>query len=103
MAGAPVMRWRIVSLIIFIAFFFLSVFCWGADGERPTVNVLVVAIDGAEKGMEEWRLIIDYLQTALPQYEFNLIPIPPIELERIKALIADQRIGFVFPCLGTIF
>lgn len=89
------MHRRIVISIAWILSLFLFVSHRVESHDRPTVNILVVAIYGAEKGMAEWRPTIDHLQTSLPQYEFNLIPVPPIELDRIKELIAVQGIDFV--------
>jgi two-component system, LuxR family, sensor histidine kinase TtrS len=59
------------------------------------VKILVVAIHGVEKAKDEWQPTIEYLQASLPQHEFHLLPVVPVDLERIKALIAQQEIDFV--------
>lgn len=60
-----------------------------------TVNILVVTIHGIDAGNKEWQPTVDYLQQTLPQHEFNLVPVTPIDLPRIKELIARQEIDFV--------
>lgn len=59
------------------------------------VNILVVAIHGVEMAKEEWQPTIDYLQASLPQHQFHLVPVAPLDLERIKVQIARQEIDFV--------
>ncbi len=59
------------------------------------VNILVVAIHGVEIGRTEWQPTIDYLQASIPQHEFSLIPVSPINLSHIKHLIARDKIDFV--------
>jgi len=59
------------------------------------VNVLVVAIYGVETGKKEWQPTVDYLQHTLPQHEFNLILVAPIDLPYIKELVERQEIDFV--------
>ncbi|MDO9220127.1 MAG: diguanylate cyclase [Thiobacillus sp.] len=56
---------------------------------------MVVAIHGVAVAKKEWQPTIEYLQAAVPQHEFHLIPVAPFDLERIKMLIARQEIDFV--------
>lgn len=59
------------------------------------VKILVVAIHGVEIAKHEWQPTIDYLQQTLPQYTFKLIAIEPIELPKIKKLVAQKEIDFI--------
>ncbi len=60
-----------------------------------TVNIMVIAIHGVEIGKKEWQPTVDYLQQTLPQHEFHLIPITPIDLPYIKELVGRQKVDFV--------
>lgn len=59
------------------------------------VNILVVTIHGVEAGREAWQPTVDYLQQTIPQYQFNLVPVAPIELPYIKGLMERREIDFV--------
>lgn len=83
------------SLIALALFLLLTGFKQIESHEQAEVNVLVVAIYGVEAAKNEWQPTIDHLQSSLPQYKFKLIPVPPIELNRIKELVASQQIDFV--------
>lgn len=85
----------IASSIALILFLLLTGFKQIESHEQTKVNVLVIALYGVEIAKDEWQPTIDHLQSSVPQYEFKLIPIPPIELNRIKELIARQEIDFV--------
>lgn len=89
------MKHLIVSSIALILFFLLTGFVQIENNEQTKVNVLVIAISGVKISKDEWQPTIDYLQSSLPQYEFKLIPITPIEHTRIKELVASQEIDFV--------
>lgn len=89
------MKRLIVSSIALLLFFLLTGFIPIGSNQRTTVNVLVVALYGVEISKDEWQPTIDYLQSSLPQYEFTLIPVTPIELARIKKLVASRVINFI--------
>jgi two-component system, LuxR family, sensor histidine kinase TtrS len=89
------MRRLIVLLFTLIPIFFLTGFDKTEDVGEKEVNVLVVAIYGVEIAKNEWQPTIDYLQMSLPQYRFNLIPVPPDKLDYIKELIASEEINFI--------
>ncbi len=76
----------VTSSIAFVFFFLLAGSNHAENPKRKEVNILVIAIYGVETAVEEWQPTIDYLQSSLPQYEFKLIPVKPIELERIKEM-----------------
>lgn len=78
-----------------VLFLLLAGFKPIAPHEQETVNILVIALYGVDTARNEWQPTIDYLQSSLPQYEFKLVPVPPIELKRIKALVASREIDFV--------
>nr|WP_319492182.1 PhnD/SsuA/transferrin family substrate-binding protein [uncultured Desulfobacter sp.] len=85
----------IASSIALTLFFLFTGFKQIEGHEQTKVNVLVIALYGVEIAKVEWQPTIDHLQSSLPQYEFKLIPVPPIELHRIKELVAGQEIDFV--------
>jgi len=89
------MKRLIISSIVLILLLPLTGFSQVENNERRKVNVLVIAIYGVENSKDEWQPTINYLQSSLPQYEFKLIPITPIELTRIKELVANQEIDFI--------
>ena len=64
------------------------------NGERE-VNILVVAIHGEAACRNEWQSTIDYLQTSLPDYHFNLVPLRPIDHREMKRRVARGEIDFV--------
>ena len=59
------------------------------------VKILVVAIHGVETAQHEWQPMIHYLQQALPQHTFKLVPKAPIDLHHIKELINKKEIDFI--------
>lgn len=65
------------------------------SGSEQTVNVLVVAIHGESAARREWQPTIDYLQSTVSGYRFNLVPVRPIDLGEIKHRIASNEIDFV--------
>jgi len=85
----------IVSSVALILLFLLTGFVQIENNEQTKINVLVIAISGVETSKDEWQPTIDYLQSSLPQYEFKLIPVAPIEHTHIKELVASQEIDFV--------
>ncbi len=89
------MKSLIANSLVLISFLLLTGFNQTDSHERKKVNILVIAIYGVEIAKDEWQPTIDYLQSSLPQYDFNLIPVPPNELEHIKELVAGQTIDFV--------
>ena len=93
------MKRLFVCAVALILFFSLTGFRQLYSAEQATVNVpvniVVVAIYGVDIAKDEWQPTIDYLQSSLPQYEFNLIPVVPIELDRLKELVAGGQISFV--------
>ncbi|AGF78007.1 ABC-type phosphate/phosphonate transport system, periplasmic component [Desulfocapsa sulfexigens DSM 10523] len=89
------MKRFIASLIALFCFLSLTGFKHIESHEQNKVNVLVVALSGVEIAKDEWQPTIDYLQLSLPQYDFRLIPVPPIELDRIRNLVLNQEIDFV--------
>ncbi len=95
MEKTTIMKRFIVTSIALMFFFVLTGFAQIKSNEQTKVNILVVAINGVEITTVEWQSITDYLQSSLPQYEFKMIFIAPIELPRIKELVASQEIDFV--------
>lgn len=89
------MKRLISSSIALILLFLLTGFDKIENYEKTKVNVLVIAIYGVEIAKDHWQPTIDYLQSSLPQYEFKLIPVRPVELNRIKKLISSKEIDFV--------
>lgn len=65
--------------------------CLGAQ----TITVAVIAIHGSEQATKAWSPTVGYLQQKLPQYRFELLPIPPKEVDRLKDLIDAKEVDFV--------
>ena len=87
-------RFFAISIAI-ILFLLLTGFNQIDYPEKTKVNILVIAIYGVEIAGDDWQPTIDYLQSSLPQYDFQMIPVPPIELDRIKELVANRQVDFV--------
>jgi two-component system sensor histidine kinase TtrS len=60
-----------------------------------TITVAVIAIHGNEQAGHAWSPTIGYLQQKLPKYQFELLPVPPKEVDRLKELIDAKQVDFV--------
>ena len=60
-----------------------------------TISIAVIAIHGHEQAEQAWTPTVDYLRQNLPQYRFELIPVPPKEVDRLKGLIDAKSVDFV--------
>ncbi len=78
--------------------FLLSLFLWlllPSALFAKQVTIAVVAIHGDEKAIQAWTPTVEFLQRALPQHTFKLIPFTPDKVEQLKQTIAAGTIDFV--------
>ena len=59
------------------------------------ITISVIAVSGLAQSVKEWKPTIDYLQNALPQYTFHLLPIEPHDTDKLKRLIREEKIDFI--------
>jgi two-component system sensor histidine kinase TtrS len=59
------------------------------------INVMVIAISGADVAQKEWQPTIDYLNRQLPQHRFTLFPVIPSDMDKIRSLLTADKIDFV--------
>ncbi|MCJ7765885.1 MAG: phosphate/phosphite/phosphonate ABC transporter substrate-binding protein, partial [Thiovulaceae bacterium] len=59
------------------------------------VTIAVVAIHGKEKAVQEWTPTVEFLQRALPQHAFKLVPFTLGKVKQLKQSIAAGTIDFV--------
>ncbi|WP_148288426.1 response regulator [Prochlorothrix hollandica] len=65
--------------------------------ELPIVRVGVMAIRGVEQTQTQWQPTIDYLNQAIPDHQFVLVP---LEFESMEAVVQNKEIDFVLPNPG---
>lgn len=59
------------------------------------INIAVLAIYGEEACKESWQPTIDYLNSSIEQYTFNLIPIEPGKIDELDRRVKELEIDFV--------
>ena len=64
---------------------------------NPVYRVGVMAIRGVDKAEQQWQPTIDYLNQAIPGYQFELVP---LEFDTMEAIINRQEIDFILPNPG---
>ena len=62
---------------------------------KETYSVYVNSIIDKEYTIKRWQPTIDLLNKKLDKYHFEIIPVKPIELDKIKKLLDQKKIDFL--------
>ncbi len=89
MITSKISRTNLIVLII------ITLFLYPSQIFTKEIKVLVISIDGLNKGQKEWQPTIGYLQDHLDGYEFKLITVLPGDIENIRKLVSSGDVDFV--------
>lgn len=70
------------------------VFLLSSTAIAKSISIAVLAPYGEAYTYKAWQPTIDYLQQRIPEHQFKLLAIEPSKVERLKKMVADQKIDF---------
>lgn len=74
---------------------FLWLFIFPLYAYADEVVIAVLAFSGEQYAKKSWQPTVDYLQTHIPEHDFKLIAVEPINVDRLEYLVEMEEVDFV--------